>query len=155
MDRERGRVCAGGRRPDMQIGGIIAQRPDGSTTVVPHKEIIPSQGEWHYWFVGLRPAAYAGDLITVKYSQDFFDKEHTAKPCLFYPVRRPMGRLELNVEFSTAPLPKNVTCSYIKLSDERRSYAGQGMQYDPEKKWATWVIEKPKKGYCYRIQWEY
>lgn len=142
------------KTPNYQLGGIIRQKPDGSVTVEPYKEVISSQGEWHYWFIGLNPAAYKNDIVELNYEQDFYDRKKKAESCLFYPIKHPMNKLELNVKFSMEALPKKVSCSYIKLSDPRRIRHGKGMQYDPDKQWATWVIDNPKKGYCYRIDWQ-
>lgn len=65
-----------------------------------------------------------------------------------------MKRLVLNVKFPADNLPQSVSCSYIKPSDTRRTHHVGDISYDPDKQWATWTIENPKKGYSYRIQWQ-
>jgi hypothetical protein len=113
-----------------------------------------SLGEWHYWFAGFNPPLSKDEITDVNYSQTFYDTDHTAKPYLFYIARTPMKRLELNVKFHENELPSKVTCSYFKPSDPRRAIKGTGVQYQADKQWATWVIERPKRGYCYRIEWQ-
>lgn len=125
----------------------------GHSKTIPHKITGHADGDWHYWFVAFNPPLHKGEVVDVKYSQEFHDKDGTAKPILYYFVRIPMKRLELNVKFPKTALPKDVWCSYIKPSDPRHSYKTKGVRYDAEKQWATWIIEKPKKGYCYRIHW--
>lgn len=141
--------------PGQNILGVVDHDESGEIHVKPYEEVVPHEGKWHYWLVGLTPPAYKGDIVDVKYRQKFVDTKRTAKPALYYFVRTTTKRLELNVKFPENALPASVTCGYIKPSDPRRSYSGTGVEYDPEKQWATWVIERPKRGYCYRIQWQY
>lgn len=135
--------------------GVIEKYDKKTKTarVSSYQELVPSKGEWRYWFVGLAQPAYRNDIVEIKYKQEFFDKRKIAKPCLYYVVNSPMRKLELNVKFS-GKQPRTVYCSYIKPSDPRHAYLGKGLQYDPEKQWATWKVTHPKKGYCYRIQWQ-
>jgi hypothetical protein len=65
-----------------------------------------------------------------------------------------MQRLELNVKFNKKTLPNKVTSSIIKPSNPERPFAKTGVEYSRDKQWATWVIDNPKRGYCYRIHWE-
>jgi hypothetical protein len=120
----------------------------------PYREVIPSEGEWHFWLVGLRSPLFKGEKSEIKYVQEFTDSRLTAKPCLYYFVRSSMESLQLNVKFPENALPKQVTCSYTKLSDTRRKYAAKGVVYEPEKQWASWTIRRPKRNYCYRIEWQ-
>ncbi len=122
--------------------------------ITSYKETVSAEGDWHYWFVALTPPVYKGDIVDIEYSQEFYDKRNVAVPRLSHFVRTPMKRLELNVKFQANDLPKSVTCSFIKPSDPRRAHPSNGVNYDPQKQWATWVIENPKRGYCYRIQWQ-
>lgn len=128
-------------------------RKNTSANLAPYNLTGSTEGEWHYWFVAFNPPVHMGDTVHIRYQQEFNDKAGTSKPVLYYTVRVPMKRLELNVKFPAGALPKNVTCSFIKPSDPSRPRKSSGVKYDPDKQWATWVIDKPKKGYCYRIQW--
>ncbi|HYG83478.1 MAG TPA: hypothetical protein VD907_01225 [Verrucomicrobiae bacterium] len=115
---------------------------------------VSTEGDWHYWFIALNPPVHKDEEIEVKYSQEFHDKKGVAKPYLYYFARTKMERLELNVKFPANARPQVVTSSYIKPSEPSRPYTVPGAVYNPERQWATWVIEKPKKGYCYRIHWQ-
>lgn len=126
----------------------------GATHTTPHKITGHAAGDSHYWFIAFNPPLHNGEVVDIKYSQEFHDEDAYANPILYYFVKIPMKRLELNVKFSKPSMPKEVWCSYIKPSDPKRSYKTTGVRYDSEKQWATWVIEKPKKGYYYRIQWQ-
>lgn len=141
--------------PDQKLVGVVERYDAKSNTakVASYKEVVSSEDDWNYWFVSFDKALYKGDTAIIKYVQEFEDKKHTAKPCLYYLVNTPMKRLELNVKFPANKLPKEVTCSYVKLSDRRKSYPSKGVYFDSDKQWATWIIEKPKYGYCYRIDW--
>ncbi len=121
--------------------------------IAPYK-LTTTEGDWQYWFAAFNPPLQKGEVVDIKYIQKFEDKKRTAKPCLYYFVRTPIKRLELNVRFPGHISPTAVTAKYIKSSDSRRPYAGKGLQYDADKQWATWVIDNPKKGYCYRIEWQ-
>jgi hypothetical protein len=142
--------------PGQQLIGVVKDYDTHTNTahVTAHTENVSSEDDWSYWFVGFNRAMYKGEKTEIKYVQEFVDKQHIAKPCLYYMVNSPMDKLVLNVNFNDGELPQNVTCSYFKLSDRRRSYPSQGMEYDPDKQWATWTIDKPKYGYCYRIDWK-
>lgn len=127
---------------------------DNTAKIAPYKLTGSTEGDWHAWFVALNPPVHKGDIVEIKYSQEFHDKSSTAKPILYYFVRVPMERLELNVKFPKNALPRTVIGSYIKTSSPRRPHMREDVIYDPDKQWATWIIERPKKGYCYRIQWQ-
>lgn len=152
----------GGRQPMPKVTGAGQQvlatverynPKNGEAKVTPYKLGVSTEGDWHYWFIALNPPLHKGDIADIRYFQEFHDKKGMVKPVLYYFVRIPMKRLELNVKFPADALPKSVTASYIKASDSRRPYKGKGLQFDAEKQWATWVIDRPKKGYCYRIEW--
>jgi hypothetical protein len=137
-----------------KLMAVVDKNVKGDTlSAAPYAENVTSEGEWRYWLVGLATPAYKGDIVQIKYVQDFADTKGTAKPYLYYCVRTPMKRLELNIKFAGDELPRSVTCGYSKPSDLRRTYPAKGVMYDPDKQWATWIIYNPKKGYCYRIQW--
>ncbi len=139
-----------------QLIGVIRQYdPETATAKVgPYQEILPYEREWHYWLVGLNPPVNHGETVEIKYHQAFHDKKKVAKPSLYYMVKNPMKRLELSVKFPVDDLPKHVSGSYIKPSDPRVSHRTEGVRYEPDKQWATWVIEKPRTGYTYRIDWK-
>ena len=126
-----------------------------SAKIAPYKESISSEGDWYYWFIGLSRALYKGETADIKYTQEFSDPKKKAKPYLYHMVNTSIKRLELNVKFPENALPKSVSCSYFKLSDRRRTYSSKGLEYSTDKQLATWVVEKPKFGYCYRIDWQY
>jgi len=137
-----------------QLMGVIHGKADGTVQATPYEEIVASEGRWKYWLIGLKKPAYKGDIVEVAYQQHFFDGKKHAKPELYYKVRTPMRFLELNVKFAADMLPDTVSGSYSKPSDPRHEYASEGVDYDPNKQWATWRIENPKRGYCYRIHWQ-
>lgn len=141
--------------PEHRLVGVVQQYDPAthSAKVSSHTESVSSEDDWNYWFVGFNKALYKGDVTEIKYAQGFDDKSKLAKPCLYYLVNTPMDTLELNVKFPADQLPTVVTSSCFKLSDRRRSYPGKGLDYNPEKQWATWSIDKPKVGHCYRIDW--
>lgn len=140
--------------PDQKLLGVVhTNEKDDSVNVAPYRENVTNEGEWKFWLVGLSQPVYKGEIVQVKYAQDFNDKKGAAKPYLYYCVRTSMERLELNVKFPDEK-PKTVYGSYIKPTDTRRAILADGVQYDPEKQWAAWVIHKPKIGYTYRIQWQ-
>lgn len=138
-----------------KLVGVINKYDHDSKTakVRSYSENVPTEEEWDYWFVGFEKALYRGDKALVKYEQEFLDKKRKAKPCLYYVVNTPMEKLELNVKFAKSKMPSRVECSYFKLSDRRKIVKSDGVIFDPEKQWAVWSIEKPKLGYCYRIDW--
>lgn len=142
--------------PDQKLMGVVLKYDSekGTAYVEPYKETVSSEDDWNYWFVALGRALYKGDTADIKYSQDFYDPKKKAKPCLYYMVNSKLEKLELNVKFSPNALPARVTGSYFKLNDRRHSYVQKGVAYDPDKQWATWTIDKPKYGYCYRIDWQ-
>jgi hypothetical protein len=142
--------------PKQKLIGVVkeASNEGRSASVMPYKETVSSEGDWNYWFVGFDHALYPGEKAQIRYSQLFEDKQRIAKPCIYYLVNTPMKRLELNVKFPANALPKTVTSSYFKLEDRRHAHTCEGVQYDPEKQWASWVIENPKYGYSYRIDWQ-
>lgn len=113
-----------------------------------------STGSWHYWFIALDPPVHQGEEVVLNYAQEFHDVRGEAEPYLYYFVPTSMKRLELNVKFPSNALPKKVVSEYIKPSDPSRPYAKAGVEYNPDKQWATWIIKNPKKGYCYRIHWQ-
>lgn len=139
-----------------QLLALVHRRADknGLAKVAPYVFTTSAQGDWHYWFIAFNPPVNKGDIVEIKYSQEFIDTKGIAKPCLYHFVRTPIKRLELNVKFSKNDLPVTVRGSYFKPSDPRRPYQSADVRYDPDKQWATWVIERPKKGYCYRIDWQ-
>jgi hypothetical protein len=122
--------------------------------VVPYIMKRTSTGAWHYWFIAFDPPVHQGDEVTLNYAQDFHDIKGEAEPYLYYFVPTSMKRLELNVKFPAHAKPQKVVSEYIKPSDPSRPYAKAGVEYNPDKLWATWVINNPKKGYCYRIHWQ-
>jgi hypothetical protein len=134
-----------------QLLGVTKQPSDKNDTaeIVPYVLTGSGEEDWHYWFVALNPPVYKGEVVEIKYSQDFYDEKGTAKPYLYYIVRVPLKRLELNVKFSSHALPKIVTGSYTRPSDARHSHATTDMHYDSEKQWATWVVEQPKNWFEY------
>jgi hypothetical protein len=140
---------------NQQLLGVINSRNEFSESahVSPYKEVVSSEGEWHYWMVGINPVAYRGDEVTLEYEQSFNDKERVAKPYLGYFVRVPMKKLELNVKFPKGLMPTEVTGSYVKPSDPRHVLVMDKITYDKEKQWASLIIHKPKRGYYYRIDW--
>jgi hypothetical protein len=138
-----------------QLLALVKRQADKKDTVkiAASRVTANTDGDWHYWFVALNPPVHRGETVDIRYAQTFYDTAGAPKPYLYYFVRTSMQRLELNVKFPAGHLPTKVVGSYIKLSDPRRPYEAKGVQYDPQKQWATWVVEKPKKGYCYRIEW--
>lgn len=115
---------------------------------------VSTEGNWHYWFVAFNPPVHKGSEVEIKYSQDFQDKRGTAKPYIYYFVRTSMKKLELSVKFPSDFHPTNVTSSFIKAGDPNRPYRKPGVIYDADKQWAIWTINKPKRGYYYRIDWQ-
>lgn len=111
-------------------------------------------GDWRYWFIAINPPVHRNDVIEINYIQDFYDKKNRARPYLYYFIRIPLDRLTLSVSFPKGDAPKRVSCSYIKPSSPNRPYETTGVEYDTTKNWATWTIDNPKLGYCYRIHWE-
>lgn len=138
-----------------QLIGVVKQYDPETTTakVGPYQEVLPYEREWHYWLVGLNPPANYGDIVEIKYHQEFHDKKKVAKPSLYYMVKNPMKRLELSVKFSADKLPSSVN-GFTKRADSRVSRKASGVRYEPDKHWATWVIDKPKTGYTYHIEWK-
>lgn len=112
-----------------------------------------AEGDWHYWYIALNPAVHKGDIVDISYSQELQDNKNTAKPSLYYFVRVPMGQLELTVKFG-AVRPRSITGSFVKSSDRSRPHIVEGVRFDTTTNSATWTIEKPKKGYCYRVDWQ-
>jgi hypothetical protein len=143
--------------PDQKLVGVVDKydTEKNLAKVASYKESVASEDDWNYWFVCFDKALYKGETAVIKYVQEFEDKKKIAKPSLYYLVSTPLDHLELNVKFSTDRVPSSVTCSYVKLSDRRKSYPAKGVHFDPDNKWATWIVEKPKFGYCYRIDWQY
>lgn len=138
-----------------ELLGIVQKRKSYHLRPVPYQSSGTStEGDWHYWFIAFNPPVHTGDEIQIKYSQEFYDKQGTAQPYLYYFVRTAMKRLELHVRFPQNANEKIVTSSYIKPSDPHRPYAMPGVVYDADRQWASWIIEKPKIGYCYRIHWQ-
>jgi len=115
---------------------------------------VSNEGNWHYWFIAFNPPVHKGQEVEIKYTQDFQDKQGTAKPYVYYFVRNSMKKLELSVKFPPEFHPVSVTSSYVKASDPNRPYAKPGVEYDADKQWATWVIHNPKRGHYYRIDWQ-
>ncbi|HSH17837.1 MAG TPA: hypothetical protein VK978_00485 [Candidatus Saccharimonadales bacterium] len=142
--------------PEQKLVGVVMKydREAAVAKVASYSESVSSEDEWNYWFVGFKRALYKGETADIKYVQEFYDRKKIAKPWLYYLVNTSMDKLELNVKFTSDTLPAKVTCSYFKLSDRRRIYESQGVTYDPDKQWASWTIDKPKYGYCYRIDWQ-
>lgn len=136
-----------------QTLAVVHRAKNGTEKTTPYKSADSTDGEWHYSFVAFNPPVHKGEVVYIDYSQEFHDKKHRAKPILYYFVRIPMKRLELTVTFPASALPKDVVGSYIKPSDPSRPFLKRGVRYNKGKRWATWVINKPKRGYCYRLTW--
>jgi hypothetical protein len=133
----------------------LAKRGRGALSAKPYEaSAVSTEDDWHYWFIALNPPVHKGGHVEIKYSQEFHDKKGVAKPYLYYFVRTRMKRLELNVRFPANSKIKTITGSYIKPSDSNRPYPTPGVVYNEDDQWANWVIDKPKKGYCYRINWQ-
>ena len=115
---------------------------------------VSTEGNWHYWFIAFNPPVHKGKEVEIKYTQTFQDKKITAKPYLYYFVRTSMKTLELSVKFPPHMNITEINGSYIKPSDPNRPYNKPGMVYDKDKQWATWTIQRPKRGYSYRIDWQ-
>lgn len=115
---------------------------------------VSTEGNWHYWFVAFNPPVHRGNEVEIKYSQNFLDKKRQAKPYLYYFVRTNMKQLDLSVKFPRGVHPRSISSSYIKSTDPNRPYKKAGVVYDKDKRWATWTIHRPKRGYSYRIEWE-
>ncbi|HEU5187143.1 MAG TPA: hypothetical protein VFT87_01425 [Candidatus Saccharimonadales bacterium] len=133
---------------------VVHKSKNGVEKIAPYKLANAADGDWQYSFVAFNPPVHNGELVQIDYEQEFYDKQHRAKPILYYFVRTPMKRLELSVKFPASGLPKAVTGSYIKPSDSRRPYLKRGVRFNKNQRWASWVISKPKRGYCYRITWQ-
>jgi hypothetical protein len=144
--------------PGQHLLGVVRDEgsDNGSSPAAPYTLDTPSQGDWRVWFVGLNPPAQKGDEIEVRYSQEFIDRRESAKPYLYYVVSVPMDKLELSVKFPKELLPKSVTGRFYKPSEPRMPHKSRegAVNYDADKQWATWVIDNPKRGYCYRIDWQ-
>ncbi len=142
--------------PGQSLLSMVDKYYDESDTakLAPYRLNTTTEKDWSYWFIAFNPPLHKGEMVDVKYIQTFTDKKGTAKPYLYYFVRTPMKRLELNVKFPATMKPVSVTAHYIRPSDSKRPFTGKGMHYDADKQWATWVIDNPKKGYCYRIEWQ-
>lgn len=141
--------------PGQQLLGPVRRNARGTATkAVPYESTaVSADDHWHYWFVVFNPPLDANDVVDVRYTQEFRDKRRTAKPYLYYVVRVPMERLELRVKFPTRAVQVNITASFIKPSNPLKAYVAKGMHYDAESRTASWIIEKPKKGYSYRLHW--
>lgn len=122
--------------------------------VAPYKEIVASEADWNYWFVGFDRALYRGEIAEIHYTQDFYDAKKKAKPCFYHMVNSSVKKLEMNVRFPADALPTTVTASYFSLKDRRRVHMSKEIEYSPDKQWVTWTVKKPKFGYCYRIDWQ-
>jgi hypothetical protein len=142
--------------PSQSIVGVVNlyDPVTGRTKVSSYKEKVSSESDWNYWFVGFDHALYKGEEVEIVYTQDFSDKKHIAKPWMYYMVNTTTNKLELSVKFPADALPKSVTSSFTKLNDRRKVYPSKGVEYVPEKQWATWVIRKPKLNHVYRIDWQ-
>jgi hypothetical protein len=142
--------------PGQQLLAHVKRRTnkDNTVEVAPTNVTTETNGDWHYWFIGLNPPVHKDEIVEIKYSQEFYDTKASAKPYLYYFVKTKMKRLELNVKFPAGALPQKVTGYYIKPSDPGRPYTSKDVDYDSDKQWATWTINHPKKGYCYRIEWQ-
>lgn len=126
----------------------------GALKMIPYEtDSVSADAGWHYWFIALNPPVYKGDIVEIKYEQEFQDKKKRAKPYIGYFVRTPLKQLRLNVRFPEKMPTQIVSAVFFKPSDPNHPIILQGIDYDPDKQWATLVIEKPKKG-CYRIQWQ-
>lgn len=137
-----------------QILRVVHHGKNGVEKIVPYKLADSTDGDWQYSFIAFNPPMHKGQVVHVDYAQEFYDKQHRAKPILYYFVRIPMKRLELHVKFPASRAPKTVTGSLIKPSDPRRPYIKKGIRYNKNQRWASWTISKPKLGYCYRITWQ-
>lgn len=136
------------------MAGVKHLNKNGTATIAPYDASVSTDGDWHYWFIAINPPALKDDIIQIKYAQEFYDKKGQARTYVRYFVRVPMKRLELNVKFPSKVLPATIVGSYIKPSDPSRRFVASGVEYNPDRQWATWTIDKPKKGYCYQIHWE-
>lgn len=114
---------------------------------------ITAEGNWRYWFAAFNPPIHKGNTVTIDYSQNFHDTKNTAQPYLYYFVRKPMKKVELQVKFPAKHLPPEVRGSFAKTNDPNRPYKKDGVVYDKHKQWATWTIHHPKRGY-YRLDWD-
>lgn len=143
--------------PDQYLIGTITKydREKKLARVAPYKEVVSSESDWNYWFIGLQRALYKGETAEITYSQEFHDLKKKAKPYIYHMVNTSVKQLELSVRFPAEALPVKVTGSYFSLKDRRRIYTSADVQYSPDKQWASWVVKKPKFGYCYRIDWRY
>jgi hypothetical protein len=141
---EKGQRILALTEPDRKTGGV---RP------VPYAYSSSTVGDWQAWFVSFNPPVQSGQKVKIHYSQDFYDAKGTAQPWVYYSASYPMKRLTLKVKFPDGTLPSSVQAVYTKPSDSRRPFDGKGLRYDPDIGVASWVIEKPKRGYYYRIEW--
>lgn len=143
--------------PRQKLMGTIEpkERLRGDMTFAPYKEAVSSEDDWSYWFVGFDHALYKGEEADIMYAQNFEDKKKQARPCLYYVVNTSLKKLEMHVKFADGRLPKSVTSSYSNLSDRRHAKPCEGVIFEPELQYASWTIENPKFGRCYRIDWQY
>jgi hypothetical protein len=121
---------------------------------VSHLMSYPISHQWTGSGEGARPVLKGkGQQILSLIDSEFEDKKGLAQHSLYYFVRSSMKKLELNVKFPMDNIPENVVCGFIKPTDTGRFYTSKGLRFDPDRQWVTWVIERPKRNYCYRIQW--
>lgn len=140
----------------LQLLGVVqgASEYDDKAIVGPYIERLTSEEDWRYWMAALEKPLYKGETADIRYAQSFVDEASSARQYINYFVRTPMKRLELNVKFPNGSIPKTVKLSYYKRNDMRHAYEADGLVFDPDRQWVTWVINKPKKGYCYNISWK-
>lgn len=139
---------------NQHIMKVVHMGKNGIEKIAPYKLANSTDGDWQYSFVAFNPPVYKDEVVKIDYTQEFYDKQHRAKPILYYFVRTPIKRLELCVKFPASGLPQRVIGSFIKPSDPRRPYRKQGVRFNKTQRWASWVINRPKSGYCYRITWQ-
>lgn len=144
------------KNASQKILGVVSD-PDainGIAKVGPYEEMVSSEGDWCYWLVGLEKPLYKGEIAEIHYTQDFYDAKRTAKPYMNFMVNSTMQKLELNVKYPESMMPQKVSGSVFNLNDRRHAHPSADVTFDPDKKWATWTIEKPKLGRSYRINWQ-
>lgn len=141
--------------PNQQIMAPIVHKGGKTTPAKPkpyEANAISVAGNWRYWFVAFNPAVHKGKPVTIEYSQNFHDTKKSAKPFMYYFVRRPMQKLTLVAKFPAHHTPSEVTGSFIKADDPNKADILDNVVYDKHKRCATLTINRPKRGY-YRLDW--
>jgi len=138
--------------PDQQIMAPLVGKTLTAKPKPYEATAISVAGDWRYWFVAFNPALHKGKPVTIEYSQNFHDTKKSAKPFMYYFVRRPMKKLTLVAKFPASKIPSEVIGSYIKTNDPNKADILDGVVYDKHKRCATLTIHRPKRGY-YRLDW--